>query len=86
MITIKELTEQEYEKTLNKPTELVFFYRDESIEKQLIQTLYFHFAENIKEMIEYLKTVSEFKFTDKEYIILRAESKSLTIYFPEMIE
>lgn len=86
MITIKELTEQEYEKTMNKPTELVFFYRHKNIEKQFIEIILYHFAENIKETIEYLKTVSKFKFTDKEYIILQTESKGLTIYFPEMIE
>lgn len=76
---ISEFTEEEYEKVIHKPTKLVFFYRDKNIEKQFIQVIHQHFAENIKEMIEYLKEVLEFNFSGKEYIILQKGKRMLTI-------
>ncbi|QSW88293.1 hypothetical protein J0383_18770 [Flavobacterium endoglycinae] len=85
MIQIKQLTRQEYENTVNKPSEFIVLYKTEDIEKQLISIIATHFAENIKEMIEYLQEVSKFDFSNREYIILETETKSLTAFFIEVL-
>ncbi|WP_276379895.1 hypothetical protein [Flavobacterium sp. H4147] len=85
MIQIKQLTRQEYENTVNKPSEFIILYKTEDLEKQLISIIATHFAENIKEMIEYLQEVSKFDFSNREYIILETETKSLTAFFIEVL-
>ena len=79
MIQIKLLNYQTYEELNDKPSELVFLYENESLEKQLVRILSLHFAEKIKEMIEYLQEISKIDFTNCEVIIFTTEKRNIAL-------
>lgn len=77
MIRIKEFSNQTYEEIKKEPhCELCFF----SNEKDIVEIVWLHFSENIKEAIHALQECSKYDFTKKSIFELTDGKKSLIIF------
>lgn len=73
MITIKELTQQEYENSVEKPNSELCFY---SNEKHICEIITYHLVENIKENIDILKLFLPFN----KPVVYEIDNNGKTLY------
>jgi len=76
MIKITDYSNQTYEEIEKEtPCGLIFFYS----EKDIVSIINTHFAENIKESIEYLTHCLNYDFTKKSIFEFKKDSKTIYI-------
>ena len=81
MITIKELTQQEYNICIKEPNAYIAFY---SFELCICNIVNSYLAETIEEHIELLKAIIPYK--KSEFFQILYKDKNICVMYVEMIE